>query len=127
MSSDDCFTSITLLVTVVAKSDLARCPRWSSAIGRKGQTVGHHLLGFHGLRGRHLCCYQVLVKMLQLAMERLEKNRYMTPDEKYRNLRALPHILWWVQQNPHGFHFGWDVDYAYVCVLFCVVILHIHV
>ena len=38
--------------------------------------------------------FQVLVKMLNLAVERLETNRYMTPDEKYRNIRVVPHLLW---------------------------------
>lgn len=37
---------------------------------------------------------KVLNKMLQLAVERLETNRYMTPDEKYRNIRVVPHMLW---------------------------------
>ncbi|CAM9320569.1 unnamed protein product, partial [Laminaria digitata] len=37
---------------------------------------------------------EVLVKMLSLAVERLETNRYMTPDEKYRNIRVVPHLLW---------------------------------
>lgn len=37
---------------------------------------------------------QVLTKMLGLAVERLETNRYMTPDEKYRNVRVVPHLLW---------------------------------
>lgn len=37
---------------------------------------------------------QVLMKMLSLAVERLETNRYMTPDEKYRNVRVVPHLLW---------------------------------
>lgn len=37
---------------------------------------------------------QVLIKMLGLAVERLETNRYMTPDEKYRNVRVVPHLLW---------------------------------
>ena len=37
---------------------------------------------------------QVLAKMLSLAVERLETNRYMTPDEKYRNIRVVPHLLW---------------------------------
>lgn len=36
------------------------------------------------------------MKMLNLAVERLETNRYMTPDEKYRNVRVVPHLLWWV-------------------------------
>lgn len=37
---------------------------------------------------------QVLMKMLSLAVERLETNRYMTSDEKYRNVRVVPHLLW---------------------------------
>ncbi|CAM9248489.1 unnamed protein product, partial [Hapterophycus canaliculatus] len=37
---------------------------------------------------------EVLIKMLTLAVERLETNRYMTPDEKYRNVRVVPHLLW---------------------------------
>ncbi|CAN0539923.1 unnamed protein product, partial [Ectocarpus sp. 12 AP-2014] len=37
---------------------------------------------------------EVLMKMLSLAVERLETNRYMTPDEKYRNIRVVPHLLW---------------------------------
>lgn len=37
---------------------------------------------------------QVLTKMLSLAVERLETNRYMTADEKYRNVRVVPHLLW---------------------------------
>ena len=37
---------------------------------------------------------QVLMRMLSLAVERLETNRYMTPDEKYRNIRVVPHLLW---------------------------------
>lgn len=45
-------------------------------------------------RGRDF--WQVLMKMLNLAVERLETNRYMTPDEKYRNVRVVPHLLWWV-------------------------------
>lgn len=41
-----------------------------------------------------LVAWQVLMKMLNLAVERLETNRYMTPDEKYRNVRVVPHLLW---------------------------------
>ena len=37
---------------------------------------------------------QVVIKMLALAVERLETETYMTPEEKYRNIRVVPHLLW---------------------------------